>query len=322
MPTNHLQTPPFQPQSPQSTNNTNIPAETGPPIRPLRGKAYNKQLQNERTAIKTHLDRFISTSFATSSSSSSSSEPDRLRILLEQRTAKLRQRADSGKRSTRALFPDFWDFDKEVEWLRKGCRGFLEGGVYGCKGGKAGLGFGGRGEEDRDDDEEVVIGVKKEEGDGEDGGEVGGVGLGSGGGRSQQVVGMEGSSLEVKMEMRGEEVEGAGIPGRMDEMDGHGKAQGKKLGRGKGKARLLNEAMVGVACSRGWAILNSSVEAVEELVDTAKTGPSGVVVGFAGPRGDLFEPITTDGESDDFELVAKRKAEDGMVLPGKKARLS
>ncbi|KAI7638871.1 hypothetical protein KC322_g21116 [Hortaea werneckii] len=136
----------------------------------------------------------------------------------------------------------------------------------------------------------------------------------------KEVVGKEGSPQEVKMEIGGEEVEKAAIPGRVDEMDGQGKVQGKKLGRGKGKARLVHQGVVGVPCSRGWAIQNSSVEAMEDLADTMGTGTPGVVLGFAGPRGALFEHITTDGVNDDFEPGIKRKAEDEMVLPGKKSK--
>lgn len=194
---------------------------------------------------------------------------------------------------------------------------FLEGGVAGWKSGKAGMV--GERDEDRDDDEEMLVGVKKEEGD--DGGEVGGVGLGLGVGTSQQVVGKEGSSHEVRTEVGGEELERAAIPGRKDEMDGQGKVQGKKLGRGKSKARLVHQGVVGIPRSRGWAIQNSSVEAMEDSVNTMGTGSSDVMLGFAGPRGALFEPITTDGKIDGFELVAKRKAEDDMDLPGKKIKL-
>ncbi|KAI6855251.1 hypothetical protein KC323_g8432 [Hortaea werneckii] len=305
---------------PSSPNPNNIPAETGPPTHSLRKREYIKHRNNERAAIRTHLDRFIANVTTTTSTAAAA---DRWKFLLAQREEKVRERVSRGKGSVRELFPDFWDEGREAEWLRNGWRVFLEGGVDGCKSGKAGLGVVGREEEDRDDDEEmVVVGVQKEE-EGEgvgDGGEVGGVGWGSGGGRSQQVVGMEGSSLEVKMEMGGEGTERAAIPGWMDEMDGQGKVQGKKLGRGKGKARLVNEAMVGVPCSRGWAIQNTSVEAIEELVDMAKTGPSDIVLGFAGPRGALFEHITTDGVNDDFEPGIKRKAEDEMVLPGKKSK--
>lgn len=175
----------------------------------------------------------------------------------------------------------------------------------------------GRGE-DRDDEEEMVgfVGVKKEEREG--GGEVGSAGLGCGGGKGQQTVGMEGSSPEVKGEMGGEEVRG-----RLDGMDEQGRGLGRTSGRSRGRARLENEDVVGIPCSRGCAIQNSSVEAMEGLVDTAETGIADFVLGFAGPRGAVFEPMATgEAEIDDFEPGTKRKAENEVKLPGKKIKLS
>lgn len=230
-------------------------------------------------------------------------------------------------------FPEFWDAGREGAWLRRGWRGFLEGsgeeagkGWFGGGADRDGCGKGGLvvgSGEDRDDEEVVVgglVGVKKEEGEGK-GGEVGGVGLGWGGAQGQQVMGREGSSREVKMEMGGEGVEMASVSGQMDEMDEQGRVLGRKLGRGRGKARLVNEAVVGVACSRGWAIQNDTTEVMEELVDTAETRIADAVVGFAGSRGALFEPMATgEAETDDFEPGSKRKADDGMELPGKKIK--
>ncbi|KAI6811491.1 hypothetical protein KC332_g12775 [Hortaea werneckii] len=140
-----------------SPTNPNIPAvETGPPTRPLRRKAFNQHLQNERGAIKIHLNRFIANITTTTSTTAA----DRWRFLLAQREEKVQERVSKGKGSVQETFPDFWDEGREAEWLRKMWRVFLEGGVAGCKGGKAGM-MGGR-EEDRDDDEEMVVGVKKE----------------------------------------------------------------------------------------------------------------------------------------------------------------
>lgn len=185
--------------------------------------------------------------------------------------------------------------------------------------------------QDRDDDEEeeMVVGVKKEE-EGEGGqdgeevsGEVGGGGSGCGGGEGQQTVRMESSSPEVKGEMGGEEVEGGRMAGQMDEMDDQGQVQRKKLGRSEGKAHLVHQGVVGVPCSPGWAIQNSSDEGAEGLADTAETRSADVVLGFAGSRGALSEPMATgEAETDDFELGSKRKAEDEMELPGKKIKLS
>ncbi|KAI7128100.1 hypothetical protein KC324_g17326 [Hortaea werneckii] len=162
------------------------------------------------------------------------------------------------------------------------------------------------------------MGVKKEE-EGEGGDEVGSVGLGCGGVKGQQTAGTEGSSSEVKVEMGGEGVEGALMSGQMDEMDDQGQVQRKKLGRSKGKAHLENEAVVGVPCSRGWAIQNSSAGSV----DTAEIRIADVMLGFAGSRGALFGSVATgEAETDDFELGSKRKAEDEVELPGKKFKLS
>ncbi|KAI7022827.1 hypothetical protein KC355_g1933 [Hortaea werneckii] len=337
MPTTHLPTPSSQNPPPTPTNNP--PSKTGPPTRPLRRKSYKQHIHNERNAIKKHLDRFIATTSTTtvasslgsssstssaelsssSSASASSSEADkRWTLLLAQRAEKLRERVERGKGSTQNLFPEFWNSEREVAWLRRGWRGFLEGGggkavgsadVDGC--GKAGLVVG-RGE-DRDDEEEMVgfMGVKKEEGEGGD--EVGSAGLGCGGGRSQQMAGIEGSSQEVK----GEEE----VRGRLDGMDEQGRGLGRTSGRSRGKARLENEDVVGFPCSRGWAIQDSSVEAMEGLVDTAETGIADVVLGFAGPRGAVFEPMATgEAETDDFEPGTKRKAESEVKLPGKKIK--
>ncbi|KAI7121279.1 hypothetical protein KC337_g13332, partial [Hortaea werneckii] len=131
------------PLPPQSPNNLNItPAaaavETGPSTQLLRRKAYKQLLQNERAAIKTHLDRFIAatttstpSSFSFSSSSSSEAATDRWRILLAQRAEKVRDRVSRGKGSVQATFPDFWDEGREVEWLKRGWREFLGGGAWG-----------------------------------------------------------------------------------------------------------------------------------------------------------------------------------------------
>ncbi|KAI7152012.1 hypothetical protein KC349_g9192, partial [Hortaea werneckii] len=159
---------------------------------------------------------------------------------------------------------------------------------------------------------------KKEEGE-DIGDGVGDVGVGGGGGRSQQMAGMEGSSPEVKVEMGGKGVEGGLMSGPMDETDDQAQVQRKKLGRSKGKAHLVHQGVVGVPCSRGWAIQNSSAESV----DTAEIRIADVVFGSGGPRGALFEPMATgEAETDDFELGSKRKSEDEMELPGKKVKLS
>lgn len=227
-----------------------------------------------------------------------------------------------------ALFPEFWDAEGELAWLRRGWRGFLLGEGDGDKGrggvgwGKGGLRVGfGRGE-DRDDEEEVglVVGVKKEEGKGAD--EVGEAGLAWSAGRGRQVVGRDGTLEGVEVEMVREGGEGGSIRGRLDGRDKQGRGLGRGLGRRNGEARLVNEAVVGVPCSRGWAIQNSSVEAMGELVDTTKTRSADVVLGFAGSRGALFEPMATgEAETDDFGLGSKRKAEDEMELPDKKIKL-
>ncbi|KAI7310772.1 hypothetical protein KC326_g6572 [Hortaea werneckii] len=339
MSTTHMLTPPSH-HTPIPTNNA--ASETGPPTHPLRRKAYTQHLQNERAAIKTHLDRFIATTTTTSSTSSSTissaeyrpSEADeRWKLLVEQRAGKVRERVERGKGSTEKEFPEFWDAEREVAWLRRGWRGFLEGGG-GDKAGKGVFGGGadgdgcgkgglrtGRGEDRDDDEEEMFMGVKKEEGGGEGGDEVGGevvgAGPGCGGGKGQQTAGTEGSSPEVKGEMGGEGVEGALMSGQMDEMDDQGQVQRKKLGRSKGKAHLVHQGVVGVPCSRGWAIQNSSAESV----DTAEIRIADVVLGFAGPRGAVFESVAAgEAETDDFELGSKRKAEDEMKLPAKKIK--
>ncbi|KAI7231032.1 hypothetical protein KC330_g6646 [Hortaea werneckii] len=325
MPTIDLLTPPSQ----QPPTPTNAPSETGPPTHPLRRKAYTQHLQNERAAIKTHLDRFTATTLtpttttgglSPSSSASSSEANKRWTLLLAQRAEKLRERVERGKVSVQEAFPEFWDSEREAAWLRRGWRGFLEGGGGadgdGC--GKGGLRVG-RGE-DRDDEEEMVgfMGVKKEE-EGEGGDEVGSVGLGCGGGKGQQTAGTEGSSPEVRVEMGREGVEGALMSGQMDEKDDQGQGQRKKLGRSKGKAHLVHQGVVGVPCLRGLAIQNNSAESV----DTAEIRIADVVLGSAGPRGALFGSVATgEAETDDFELGSKRKAEDEVELPGKKFKLS
>ncbi|GAB1744649.1 hypothetical protein NU219Hw_g2189t1 [Hortaea werneckii] len=346
MPTTVPLPPPPTASTNTNPNNPNIPAatetptETGPPTTPLRRKAYKQHLHNERAAIKTHLDRLIttysssssspsfpstSTSTSTSSfSSSHSSETNRWHLLQSHRAEKLHERVKRGKGSVQALFPEFWDAEGELAWLRRGWRGFLLGVGDGDKGrGGVGLGKGGlrvgRGE-DRDDEEEVglVVGVKKEE----DGDEVGDAGLAWSAGRGRQVVGRDGALEGVEVEMVREGGEGGSIRGRLDGRDKQGRGLGRRLGRRNGEARLVNEAVVGVPCSRGWAIQDSSVEAMEELVDTTKTRSADVVLGFAGSRGALFEPTATgEAETDDFGLGSKRKAEDEMELPDKKIKL-
>lgn len=103
--------------------------------------AFKSLQNNERSAIKKIVDRFIQKN----SKASIMSAEDRMAMLIKKRDDKVQERVDCNKGSIKSRFPDFYDEMIEKAWLSHYCRLYLDG--HGAQGRGSGC------DADQDDDE-------------------------------------------------------------------------------------------------------------------------------------------------------------------------